>query len=61
MTTKTKLIELDPNNVTVDTNVRRDLGDLRGLTRSVKELGVLEPVVVADDNGGHTLLFGHRR
>jgi ParB family chromosome partitioning protein len=61
-TTKTKLIELDPNNVTVDTNVRRDLGDLRGLTRSVKELGVLEPaVVVADDNGGHTLLFGHRR
>jgi ParB family transcriptional regulator, chromosome partitioning protein len=62
MTTKTKLIELDPNTVTVDTNVRRDLGDLRGLTRSVKELGVLEPaVVVADDNGGHTLLFGHRR
>jgi ParB family chromosome partitioning protein len=62
MTTKTKLIELDPNTVAVDTNVRRDLGDLRGLTRSVKELGVLEPaVVVADGNGGHTLLFGHRR
>ena len=46
MTTKAKLIELDPNDVTVDTNVRRDLGDLRGLTRSVKELGVLEPAVV---------------
>ena len=62
MTTKTKLIELDPNSITVDTNVRRDLGDLRGLTRSVAELGVLEPaVVVADGNGGHTLLFGHRR
>lgn len=61
-TTKTKLIELDPNTVTVDTNVRRDLGDLRGLTRSVAELGVLEPaVVVPDGNGGHTLLFGHRR
>jgi ParB family transcriptional regulator, chromosome partitioning protein len=62
MTTKTKLIELDPNTVSVDTNVRRDLGDLRGLTRSVKELGVLEPaVVVANESGGHTLLFGHRR
>jgi ParB family chromosome partitioning protein len=62
MTNKTKLIELDPNTIIVDTNVRHDLGDLRGLTRSVKELGVLEPaVVVADGNGGHTLLFGHRR
>src|SRR3954453_4258852 len=61
-TTKTKLIELDPNNVTVDTNVRRDLGDLRGLTRSVKELGVLEPaVVVRGEVGTYTLLFGHRR
>jgi ParB family chromosome partitioning protein len=62
MTTKTKLIELDPNTITIDTNVRHDLGDLRGLTRSIKELGVLEPaVVVADTDGGHTLLFGHRR
>lgn len=62
MTTKAKLIELDPNDVTVDTNVRRDLGDLRGLTRSVKELGVLEPaVVVRGDDDTYTLLFGHRR
>ena len=61
-TTKTKLIELDPNDVTVDTNVRRDLGDLRGLIRSVREVGVLEPaVVVGNDEGGYTLLFGHRR
>jgi len=36
VTTKTKLIELHPNNVTVDTNIRRDLGDLRGPTRSVE-------------------------
>ena len=62
MTTKAKLIELDPNDITVDTNVRRDLGDLRGLTRSVKELGVLEPaVVVRGEDGTYTLLFGHRR
>lgn len=62
MTTKAKLIELDPNDVTVDTNVRRDLGDLRGLTRSVKELGVLEPaVVVRGEDDTYTLLFGHRR
>lgn len=42
MTTKTKLIELDPNSITVNTNVRRDLGDLRGLTRCVAEVGILE-------------------
>jgi ParB family chromosome partitioning protein len=59
--TKPKLIELDPNTITVDENVRRDLGDLRGLTRSVKELGVLEPAVVVADGDGYRLLFGQRR
>jgi ParB family chromosome partitioning protein len=59
--TKPKLIELDANTITVDENVRRDLGDLRGLTRSVKELGVLEPAVVVADGDGYRLLFGQRR
>lgn len=42
-------------------NVGRDLGDLRDLTASVKERGVLVPVILERHNGGLRLRDGHRR
>lgn len=42
-------------------NVRRDLGDLRSLTESIRRVGVLQPITV-DQNGDHLRLrAGHRR
>ncbi|HEX7131684.1 MAG TPA: ParB/RepB/Spo0J family partition protein [Iamia sp.] len=63
-TRKNPYVILDPNDVGILDNVRKDLGDIRGLTRSVKELGVLVPAVVVPDpdtEGGHLLVFGQRR
>lgn len=61
--TKNRLLILDPNDVGLYDNVRQDMGDMRGLTRSVKELGVLVPVVVVPDldTDGYLLVFGQRR
>lgn len=42
-------------------NVGRDLGDLRDLTESVKERGVLVPVILERYNGTLRLRDGHRR
>ena len=44
-------------------NVRRSLGDLRELTRSIRERGVETPLVVmpADGAGMHHIVAGHRR
>lgn len=44
-------------------NIRRGLGDLKDLTRSIKNQGVLVPLLVlpADNDGTHTIVAGHRR
>ena len=44
-------------------NVRRSLGDLRELTRSIRERGIETPLVVmpADGAGIHHIVAGHRR
>lgn len=42
-------------------NVRRDLGDLRGLARSIRRYGLLQPVVVEEYAGLLRLRAGHRR
>lgn len=44
-------------------NVRRSLGDLKSLTRSIKDRGVEHPLVVlpADGAGVHHIVAGHRR
>ncbi len=60
----TTLIHIDPALlVQHPANVRRSgLGDLRSLVRSVRAVGILEPlVVVPTDDGGHRILAGHRR
>jgi ParB/RepB/Spo0J family partition protein len=44
-------------------NVRRQLGDLKDLTRSIRERGIETPLVVlpADGAGTHHVVAGHRR
>lgn len=41
-------------------NVRRDLGDLRGLVDSIKRFGVMQPVVIEGEST-YRLRAGHRR
>jgi ParB family chromosome partitioning protein len=62
MSKKPTLIHLDPAALQVHpTNVRRDLGDLRPMARSIRETGVLVPLLVVPDGDGHLVIFGHRR
>ena len=44
-------------------NVRRSLGDLKDLTRSISDRGVETPLIVlpADGAGVHHIVAGHRR
>lgn len=42
-------------------NIRRDLGDLRDLTRSIQIEGLLQPILVHRVPGGLQLVDGHRR
>ena len=42
-------------------NIRRDLGDLRGLSDSILQYGVLQPVVVEHCGDVLRLRIGHRR
>ena len=57
------LLELDPRQLEDNPhNPRTDLGHLTELTDSIRAVGVLEPLIVTPtDDGGHMLLFGHRR
>ena len=61
------LVELDPRTLAAHpTNIRSDLGDLRDLTRSMRAVGILEPLIVtptADGDGepGWRIIAGHRR
>lgn len=54
---------LDPHDLAPHPrNVRADLGDLSGLTESIREQGVIEPLTVVPLNGtGYQLVAGHRR
>lgn len=42
-------------------NPRRDLGELGELAASIKELGIIEPLVVTPNGDGYVLVAGHRR
>jgi ParB/RepB/Spo0J family partition protein len=42
-------------------NVRDDLGELRDLTASIKETGLLQPLVVTEHVDGYLIIDGHRR
>jgi ParB family chromosome partitioning protein len=58
------IIEIDLSRLSAHPrNVRRSLGDLRDLTRSVRDRGIETPLVVlpADHAGVHHIVAGHRR
>ena len=59
-----QIIEIDLSRLSAHPrNVRRSLGDLRDLTRSLRDRGIETPLVVlpADGAGIHHIVAGHRR
>jgi ParB/RepB/Spo0J family partition protein len=52
---------IDINKISVAENPRKDFGDLTELTASIKEKGVLQPLIVRPHNGGYVLVAGGRR
>lgn len=66
ITSPTTITEIPLDRLHPDAaNVRRSLGDLKELTRSVKGVGIIEPLIVtADDSvpdGEYRIVAGHRR
>ena len=63
-TTVEAVVEIDLGHLAPHPrNVRRSLGDLKDLTRSIRDRGIETPLVVipADGNGVHHIVAGHRR
>ncbi|MCC7514222.1 MAG: ParB N-terminal domain-containing protein [Bacteroidia bacterium] len=64
-TTRTDIPSVDPRNIVIEEgfNVRKDMGDIEGLARSVVEMGVIVPIegfkVRGEDK--YVLTDGHRR
>jgi ParB family transcriptional regulator, chromosome partitioning protein len=62
MNTAPTLEMLDPGTLTIDTNVRKDADLKADFIASIKELGVLEPVIAhRKDDGTVHVLMGQRR
>jgi ParB family chromosome partitioning protein len=62
------LVEVDPRTLAAHpTNIRSDLGNLADLTRSVRAVGILEPLIITpatidgDGEPGWRIIAGHRR
>lgn len=64
-TKRTDLMLVDPRNLQVEEgfNVRKDMGDIKGLAKSVVELGVVEPVIgfKVRNEDSYVMTDGHRR
>jgi len=64
-TKRTDLMLVDPRNCTVEEgfNVRKDYGDIKGLAKSVVEMGVIEPIVgyKVRNEDRYVMTDGHRR
>lgn len=56
-----ELITVDPKVLVVDHNVRSKIGDIASLTASIKERGVLFPILVAEEDGKYHVIAGSRR
>ncbi len=57
-----KMIRVSVDSLKPKIRVRRELGDLDKLAESIKEYGVLEPLVVSEsDDGGYEVVLGLRR
>ena len=48
-------------DVIVEERIRKDLGDIQGLAKNIREIGLLNPITVRKVKDGYKLLAGHRR
>ncbi len=57
------ILLIDPRKINVkkDFNVRKDMGEMKELTESIRENGVIVPMRIFTDNGEIFLSDGHRR
>lgn len=55
------LMHLDPNSIILEQNVRQQLPDSDQLIASVKEHGVITPVLARRDDKGNVLVRGGQR
>lgn len=55
------LIQINPANLLVDTNIRADLSLDKAFLGSVKERGVIVPIVAMSTTDGVRVIAGHRR
>jgi len=53
--------QIDPSLLLVDRNVRRDAAPDKTLVESVRDLGVLVPIVAVRTDAGVRVRYGHRR
>jgi len=53
--------QIDPSLLLLDRNVRRDAAPDKTLVESVRDLGVLVPIVAVRTEGGIRVRYGHRR
>jgi len=64
-TKRTDLFLVDPRNCTIEAgfNVRKEYGDIKGLAKSVVQLGVVEPIVgyKVRNEDRYVMTDGHRR
>ncbi|MFX1340822.1 MAG: ParB/RepB/Spo0J family partition protein, partial [Promethearchaeota archaeon] len=51
------LDKIDPNPI----QARNELGDIDELTNSIKEKGILEPILVRPNEGRYEIIAGERR
>lgn len=64
MTTTPQLEQLDPKLLTTEHNVRKDLHLTKDFVKSIKQSGVLEPIIAFPDpllDGHYRVHIGHRR
>jgi len=53
-----KLKKISVDEITVGNRIREDMGDLEALSRSIKEYGIINPIVVTEE---YELIDGERR
>lgn len=54
-------MQIEIDRIVVSDRIRKDYGDLEGLSKSIERLGLLQPIVVEPQDGRWLLLVGHRR
>jgi len=59
--TSPRMEQLDPTTLLLDRNVRRDAAPDKTLIESVRDLGVLVPIVAVRTQTGTRVRYGHRR